>query len=80
MVQQRKSQLAIWRRVAFWIGKATRAQPHVRARHPHPQTHARAHAHTHTQKCVILTAFTWQQLCRERALMLRYMSVVQPQY
>ena len=58
--------MTIWRRVACWISKATRAHANVRA---HAPTHARAHAlthvhahprsppHTHTEKYVILTAF-----------------------
>ena len=49
--------MAIWRRVACWISKATRAKAHVRARAPttiptstHTRTHALSHACTHTDR------------------------------
>ena len=41
--------MALWRRVACWISKATRPQLHASARVPPP--------HTHTEKHVILIAF-----------------------
>jgi hypothetical protein len=40
-----KLQLAIWRRFAFWISKATRAQAHASAR-VHTHTYSRARTHT----------------------------------
>ena len=46
--------MTVWRRVAFWISKATRAQAHARAcapTHVHFRTHppAPTRTHTHTQ-------------------------------
>ena len=61
-------QMAIWRRVAYWISKAARAQAHSRALHPHPHTHAR----THTHKYVILITFPQQHFFRERSSLSRY--------
>ena len=56
--------MAIWRRIACCISKATRAQANASARAPTP---------THTQKYVILVAFPQQQQrFRERASLLRY--------
>ena len=48
--------MEIWRRVACWIIKATRA---------------REHTHTCTQKYVTLIAFSRQQWLRERAPVLQ---------
>ena len=76
--------MEVWRRVACWISKTTRAQSHASAREPIPtlpfppphtrttSQHSRARTHAHTQKYVILIAFLLQQLFREHALMLRY--------
>ena len=55
----------IWRRVAWRIRKATRAQEHVCAC-------ALTRAYTCTQKYVILIAFLRHQWFRERAWMLRH--------
>jgi hypothetical protein len=49
VVEPHKSQMKIWRHVACWISKATRAPVHGLARAPPPQ---------HTQKYVILTFST----------------------
>ena len=57
MVQPEGPQIAVWRRIACWISKATRAQAHDRARTP---TQTLAHAR-HAQKYVILIAFPGQQ-------------------
>ena len=46
MVVPERSQMAIWRRVASWISKATQAQAHARAGTPTP-THAHARMHKH---------------------------------
>ena len=54
--------MAIWRRVACWISKATRAEAHACAR-----IHMRAHAH----KYIILSAVPWQRLFHEPASELR---------
>ena len=50
MVEPERPPMAIWRRVACWIGKASRAQAHARACAPTPHIQAliRAHARTHT--------------------------------
>jgi hypothetical protein len=71
MVEPGRPQIAIWRRVACWIGKATRAQVYTRAQAP-TLTHARARAHTHTEKQIILIAFPWQQWLYKNVSMLRY--------
>jgi hypothetical protein len=65
-----RTKMAIWRRVAWWIGKATRAQVHARARAP---THVLTR--THSQKVVILIALPQQQWLRERAWIFRYTSI-----
>ena len=44
MVEPERLQLAIWRRVAWWINKATRSQAHAWARIPPPPP-------THTEIC-----------------------------
>ena len=59
MVEPERPQVAIWRGVACWISKATRAQA--------PTT-----THTHTQKYAILIASPQQQWFSERASLLRY--------
>ena len=65
MVEPDRPQMTIWRRVACWMSKATRAQAHTSAsKFPPPP-------YTHTEY-VILNAFPPQQLFRERASMLRY--------
>ena len=65
--------MAIWRRVACWISKATRAQAQPTARAPtHARTNAHARTREHTEKYVRLTAFLRQQCFRERATTLRY--------
>ena len=50
--------MAIWRRVACWVSKATRSQAHSSARaptlnpsHTHELTHTHTHTHTHKQIC-----------------------------
>ena len=49
MVEPERPQIAIWRRIASWISKATRAQEHAHAP-THIHKHAtRKHAHAHTQ-------------------------------
>ena len=58
VVEPDRTQMAIWRRVACWISKVTRAQAQARAHEPPPtqtcirartraRTHARTHAHKH---------------------------------
>ena len=71
-VEPERPQMTIWRRVACWIGKATRTQVHT-------PTHTRIHAstrtpplHTHAQKYVRLLAFAQQNFFREDASILRY--------
>ena len=61
LVEPRRPQMAIWRRVACWISQATRAQAHASAcaitlTHTHTRKHAHAYipAHRHSQKYVIL--------------------------
>ena len=53
--------MAMWRRFACWISKATRSQAHASARAP-KSTHAQARTHTYTEKYVRLIAFL-QQKC-----------------
>jgi hypothetical protein len=60
VVEPEMPQVAIWRRVACWIGKATRAQAHARACAP-------THARTLTHKIRNNFAFPQQQWLRERA-------------
>jgi hypothetical protein len=55
--------MAIWRRVSFWVSKATRPQAHASSRASPPP-------HTHTHK--YNPALPWQQWFCERASMLRY--------
>ena len=69
MAEPERPQMTIWRRVACWTSRATRAQAYARAREPTPK---RARAHTHTQKYIILLAFPRQQWFRKRASILRY--------
>jgi hypothetical protein len=47
VVEPERPQLTIWRRVAYWISKATRPQAHSCVCAPTP-THTRTHTHTHT--------------------------------
>ena len=62
--------MTIWRRLAYWISKATRAQAHAHACAPtatntYTSTHAyegtNPRAHTRTNKYVIIIAFPRQQ-------------------
>jgi hypothetical protein len=72
MVESERPHMTIWRRVEWWIIKATHARAHAHAitsPPPPPQTH------THTQNYVILIVFPQQQLFREGALMLCYTHV-----
>jgi hypothetical protein len=64
-----RTQMAIQRRVACWVSKATCAQAHASARAPTP---TRTHSYKDTHKRVILIAFPWQQWFRQRASILRY--------
>ena len=64
VVEPETLKMTIWRRVATWISKATRAQAHARARGPtHTYTYActrmhfRAHTQTHTLTHVCNPAF-----------------------
>jgi hypothetical protein len=66
LVASERPQMTIWRRVAYWISKAIRAQVYTSAPHSHP------HKHTHTHKYIILIAFPRLQRFRERAFVLRY--------
>ena len=53
MVEPERLQKAIWRRVACWISKATRAQAHTSAHvrsHTHKRARARALVDTHIHK------------------------------
>ena len=49
MVEPERPQITIWRRIACWIRKATRAQLHARpsAHSPQIYTHTYSHARTH---------------------------------
>jgi hypothetical protein len=69
--------MAIWRRVACWISKATHAQTRRACAPTHKRAGARMHTytHTHTQKFVILL-FPRQQWFRKRASVLRYTYIV----
>jgi hypothetical protein len=52
MVEPAMLQMAIWRRIACWISKATRAQEHARAHAPtitHPHPHKHTHERTRTR-------------------------------
>jgi hypothetical protein len=62
--------VALWRRVARWISKATSAPAHARARAPTPtraRTHILTYAYTHTQKYAILTGLPWIRWFHEGA-------------
>jgi hypothetical protein len=61
MVEPERLQKVIWRRVACWISKATRAQ-----------AHSSAPLRPHTHKQARLIAFPRQQELRQRASTLRY--------
>ena len=63
VAEPERPQMTVWRRVAFYISKAT-----------HPQAHDRAHAPTttHTQIYVLLIAFPRQKWLCERSSVLRY--------
>ena len=53
--------MATWRRVAYWISKATRAKAHARSRPPthiHARNHARAHTHTETRDSYFFSTAT----------------------
>jgi hypothetical protein len=61
MLEPERLHLAIWRRVACWISKATRAQ------HTSAPVHTHTHTHTHTQICNIyyfstVTIVSWTRL------------------
>jgi hypothetical protein len=43
--------MTIWRRVACWISKTTRAQAHARARAPTSIHTLPTRTHTHTEIC-----------------------------
>ena len=62
MEEPERPQMAIWRSVACWISKATRAEAHDRAPPPPPTP-------KHAEKYVLLIAFPLQQWLRERASM-----------
>jgi hypothetical protein len=81
LLQPGAPQMAIWRCVACWVNKATRAQTHASSQTPaptpqykHTHTCARAYestrTHSHTQKRVILIAFLLQQWFPESASVL----------
>ena len=75
VVEPERPQMTIWRRVACWISKATRAQAQASACAPTPtRTHSRTrkHTHTHTQIYAILMAFPRQQWFRECACVTAY--------
>ena len=65
MVEPERQQMTLWRRVACWIIKATRAQTQCRARAPTPTPQP---PHTY----VIHIASPRQKWLRERASVLRY--------
>jgi hypothetical protein len=46
VVEQDRPQMTVWRRVACWISKPTRAQAHASDRAPTPTS-----THTHTEVC-----------------------------
>jgi hypothetical protein len=64
LVEPGRSQTTVWRRVASWISKATRAQPHARGSAA-TSTYTRTHLLTHTHKYTIFIAFPQQQWFRE---------------
>jgi hypothetical protein len=69
MVEPEGPKMAIWRRVACWISKATRSQAYARPRAlTSTQAHARQRAHT--QKYAIFIVFPQQKWFRERASVL----------
>ena len=62
--------MALWRRVARWISKATSAPAHARApASTRARTHADSHIciYTHTQKYAILIGLPWIQWFHEGA-------------
>ena len=65
--------MAIWRRFACWIRKATRAQTHSTSRGSTP-TRTHTHSLAHTYNYVWRIAFPLQQWFRERASLLRYIA------
>ena len=72
VVETEKLQI-IWRRVACWVSKATRAQAHVRARattfiHIRMHTHAPPRAHTHREICSNCCFFTATMVSRTRLI------------
>ena len=70
MVEPERPQMAIWRRVACWISKATRAQAHARSYTPPPHIHTQER--TRTQKHETLIGIPRRQRFRECASMLRF--------
>jgi hypothetical protein len=70
--------MAIWRRVAWWISKATRAQAcasDCAPPSPHPYTHTHTYTHRNMQDVLL---FSRQHVFRKRASMLRYTYIVLP--
>ena len=67
VVEPDRSLMTIWRRVACWMSRATRALAYVRA---NASTHTDARMHAHTEKSVILIAFPQQTMSRDRASVL----------
>ena len=61
MVVPERPQMAIWRRVARWISKATRAYAHARAHAP-THTHTGAHEHALTRACAVTHIRTHKQV------------------
>ena len=61
LVEPERPQMAIWRRVAWWITKATRAQAHVRPCVPPSHNRLRP---PHAQKYVVLFALPRQEWFR----------------
>ena len=55
VVEPERLHMAIWRRIACLIIKATRVQTHASVSAPRP-TRMQTHARTHTHKYIILTA------------------------
>ena len=56
-MEPERPQMTIWRRVACWMSKTSRAQAHGNAVHPHLHTQQLTRIESHAQKYIILITF-----------------------
>jgi hypothetical protein len=73
VVEPERPQMAIWRGVACWVRKATRAQAHARTTPPY--THPSIHPHplpTHTNIKICNTCFSTTVVSRTRLSVMSY--------